>query len=268
MKGYFSDRKTHPWDRLFKDIQTYWKKDYPNKTPTETLILLRDAIFGALDILSLSIALPNPASEFLAIFTKEDSWKEGRRKVRNKCIELVENLIKKKKTRYLVPSALKRDGFGFLIDEIEEVEFELLKKARPELKRDPKSKKKAKILDLEPLEKCRLGSKFLREQMIMETKINGKDSRVPLILEAYDHFLVEYEIDRSSTIPEPIQTEQITLNGTPLPNDFDEKSTPTKRSRDEAVQSPLTDFIVEKESKSPKRKKKTSPRKKRRSKKK
>ncbi|MFW9925313.1 MAG: hypothetical protein ACFFDM_00955 [Candidatus Thorarchaeota archaeon] len=268
MKGFFSDKKNHPWDRLYKDIQTYWKKDYPNKKPKEILILLRDAIFGALEILSLSIALPNPTSEFLTLFTNEDSWKDGRRKVRNKCIELVEDLIKKKKTRYLIPSALKRDGFGFFIEDIEEVEFELFKKAKPMLKQDPKSKKKVQVLDLEQLEKCRLGSKFLREQMIMETQIEKKDPRVSVILEAYDHFLVEYEIDRSSAIPEPIQTEQVTLNGTPLPNDYDEKTAPSRRSMDKAVQSPLTDFIDEKEIKSTEKKKKASKPRKRRTKKK
>ena len=130
MKGFFLDKKAHPWHRLYKDIETYWKREHHKKGPTETLILLRDAVFGALDVLSLSITLPNPTSEFLTLFTKEDTWKEGRRKVRNKCIELVEGLIKKKKTRYLIPSALKRDGFGFLVSDIEAVELELFRKAK------------------------------------------------------------------------------------------------------------------------------------------
>ena len=266
MKGFFLDKKAHPWHRLYKDIETYWKRDHHKKGPTETLILLRDAVFGALDVLSLSITLPNPTSEFLTLFTKEDTWKEGRRKVRNKCIELVEDLIKKKKTRYLIPSALKRDGFGFLVSDIEAVELEVFRKAKPTFRQDPKKKKK-EILDLAPLEKLRLGSRFLREQMIIETKIEKKDQRTSTILEAYDHFLLEHEIDRNSAILDPALTEQITLNGTPLSHDDDEKTTLGKRAVDKAIQSPLTDYLEDKDVKKKKKPKKTRARKKRKVKK-
>ncbi len=266
MKGYFVDKKSHPWDKMYKDIDTYWKQVHPKTPPSETLLLLRDAVFGALDILSLSIALPNPTSEFLSIFTKEDSWKEGRRKVRNKCVELVEDLIRKKKTRYLEPSALKRDGFGFFVDDIEDVELALFRKAKPVMKRDQK-KRKTEFLDLALLEKTQTGSRFLREQIIMETKIDKKDPRILNILEAYDHFLVELEIDRSSAIPESVKTEQVTLNGTPLLNKQDEKITPSKRVIDKAIQSPLTDFIEEKKVKK-KKPQKAPTRKRRRAKKK
>lgn len=264
MKGFFSDKKTHPWDRVYKDIAMYWKSVHPKKAPTETLLLLRDAVFGSLDILSLSIALPNPTHEFLDLFTKEGNWKEGRREVRNRCIELVEKLIKSKKTRYLVLSALKRDGFGFFVDDIEEVELALFRKAKPTI-----PKKKKELVDLAPLEKTRLGSKFLRDLMIMETQLDKRDDRLPALLEAYDHFLVDQEIDRRSAIPEPIQTEQVTLNGSAVPNDQEERTSPRERVVDEAVQSPLTDFISEKEiEKKKKRKpKKASARKKGRAKK-
>lgn len=265
MKSFFLDKKAHPWHRVYKDIETYWKREHPKKDPSETLILLRDAVFGALDILSFSITLPNPTSEFLALFTKEVTWKDGRRKVRNKCIELAEGLIKKKKTRYLIPSALKRDGFGFLVSDIEEVELELFRKAKPRLKQDPK--KKIEILDLAPLEKLRLGSRFLREQMIIETKIEKKDQRTSTILEAYDHFLLEHEIDRNSAILDPALTEQITLNGTPLSHDDDEKTTLGKRAVDKAIQSPLTDYLEDKDVKKKKKPKKTRARKKRKVKK-
>jgi len=268
MKGFFVNKKAHPWHRVYQDIESYWKREHPKKAPTETLILLRDAIFGALDILSLSITLPNPTSEFLALFIKEDTWKEGRRKVRNKCIEVAEGLIKKKKTRYLIRSALKRDGFGFLVDDIEEVELELFRKAKPTFKQDPKKKKKKEILDLAPLEKLTLGSRFLREQMIMETKIEKKDPRISTILEAYDHFLLEHEIDRRLTIHEPVRTEQVRLNGTPLSTGDEKETTPSKRVADKAVQSPLTDFLVDKDVKLKKKPKKARARKKRRAKKK
>jgi hypothetical protein len=259
MKGYFSDKKSHPWDRVYKDIETYWKREHPKTSATETLILIRDAVFGALDILSLSIALPTPTSDFISLFIKEKTWKEGRRSVRNRCIELVEGLIKKKKTRHLVPSALKRDGFGFLVDEVEEVEVALFKKAKPKLKKLPKKK----MYDLAPLEKLRMGSKFLREQMIMETELDKNDHRIPGLLDAYDHFLVEYEIDRRSAIPEPMKTEQVTLNGKPVSEPAAEETTPSKRRADKAVQSPLTDFIEQKKKPKKKKSRKTSAKKRR-----
>ncbi|MGY5865421.1 MAG: hypothetical protein RTV41_12520 [Candidatus Thorarchaeota archaeon] len=266
MKGFFSDKKAHPWDRMYKDIETHWKREHTKTSATETLILIRDAVFGVLDILSLSIALVTPTSDLVTLFVKEKNWKEGRRSVRNKCIELVEDLIKKKKTRHLVPTAMNRDGFGFLIDEVEEVEVALFKKAKPKLKKIPKKKKQ--VLDLAPLEKIRIGSRFLREQMIMETELDQKDPRIPTLLEAYDHFLVDYEIDRRSVMPEPLMTEQVTLNGKPVSEATAEKPSLSKRRADKAVQSPLTDYIEEKKPMKKKKSKKTSAKKKGRAKKK
>ena len=266
MKGYYSDRDTHPWHTIYKDIQKYWTRDHPKKDATETLILLRDAVFGALEILSLSIAIDVHTSEFVTLFTKESTWKEGRRQVRNKCIELVEQLTKKGKTRYLVPSALKRDGFGFLVQDIEDAELATFKKAKPKMKKVPKKKKQ--ILDLAPLEKCQIGSRFLREQMIMETQIEKGDPRIPTILESYDHFLVELEIDIGLSIPEPVPTEQVTLNGTPVTAVEDDKKVPSKKTRKKVEQSPLTDFIEEKPVAKKKKKSKKPSGQKRRAKKK
>ena len=160
---------------------------------------------------------------------------------------------------------MKRDGFGFLIDEVEEVEVDLFKKAKPKLK---KVSKRKQILDLAPLEKTRMGSRFLREQMVMEAELPKDDPRVDSILDAYDHFLVEYEIDRSSAIPEPAKTEQVTLNGKPVSEIAGEKSAPGKRKADKAVQSPLSEFLEEEpKKKSKKTSKKQSPKKKGRGKK-
>jgi hypothetical protein len=264
MKGYYSDKKSHPWHTIYTDIEKYWTREHPRRDATETLILLRDAVFGALDILSLSITLDVPTSDFVLLFTKESTWKEGRRQVRNRCIELVEELTKKRKTRYLVPSALKWDGFGFLVSGIEDAELETFKKSKPKMKKVPKKKKQ--ILDLGPLEKSRLGSRFLREQMVMETQIEKGDPRIPTILEAYDHFLIELEIDMSSAIPEPVPTEQVTLNGSPVAEM--EKAVASKKSRKKVEQSPLTDFMEEKPVARKKKSKKPSGQKKRRAKKK
>lgn len=266
MKGYYSDKKTHPWNTIYADIEKYWVREHPKKDATETLILLRDAVFGALEILSLSIALDVPTSDFVALFVKESTWKEGRRQVRNRCIELVEELTRKRKTRYLIPSALKRDGLGFLVSGIEDAELETFRKAKPKMKKIPKMKKQ--ILDLAPLEKSQIGSRFLREQMVMEIRIEKGDPRIPTILEAYDHFLIELEIDRSSSVPEPVPTEQVTLNGTPVTDSIDEKTVPSKRTRKKVEQSPLMDFIEEKAAAKKKKPKKPSGQRKRRAKKK
>ena len=266
MKGYYSDKKAHPWHTIYKDIEKYWTKENPKKDVSEALILIRDVVFGALDILSLSIPLDVPTSEFVELFTDEANWMEGRRKVRNRCIELVGELIKKKKTRHLVPSALERDGLGFLVSEIEETELEIFKKAKPEIKKVPKKKKQ--VLDLSSLEKCKTGSKFLREQMIMKRYIEKGDPRIPGILEAYDHFLVELEVDISASTSGQILTEQVTLNGKPVTEVEDEKARFSKKQREKAEQSALTDFIEEEPTKPMKKAKKPSGQGKRRVKKK
>lgn len=266
MKGHFSDKENNPWDRIYKDIETYWKRENTRTSASNTILLIRDAFFGALDILSLSIALPVSTSELVALFIKEDTWKDGRRSVRNRCIELIEGLIRKKKTRHLVPSALKRDGFGFLVDDVEEVELKLFKKAKPKLKRV--SGKKKEVLDLKPLETLRVGSRFLREQMIMEIELEKKDPRIPALIDAYDQFLGEYEVDRRSAVHESVLTEQVTLNGSSLPETTDETTTSKKRKSDKAVQSPLTDYLEAKKDTKKKKSKKTAVNKKRRAKKK
>jgi len=148
----------------------------------------------------------------------------------------------------LTPSALKRDGFGFLIPRIEESQWEEFKKAKPKVVK--------KELVLSKLEKSVIGAKFLREQMIMETKIDAKDPRAEALLEAYELQIVEMEIDRSSLIKPPPPTEQVTLNGKPVFDEDEEKEEKVKRKKSKGNQTPLTDFLSEgkKPAKSPKKK--------------
>ena len=268
IQGYYTDRKAHPWHAIFNDIEKHWSRENPKRNVSEAIVLVRDAVFSAFDILSFSIALDIQTREIVSLFTNESNWKDGRRKVRSRCIELAEQMIKKRKTRFLTPTALKRDGFGFLISDLQSAELEIFKKARPKMGKIPK--RKGTVLDLRPLEKSRLGSKFLKEQMVMEDFLEKKDSRVSIILEAYDRFLIEYEIDSSSSAAEPLPTEQVTLNGTPVSEIASEKADATKRVLEKEVQSPLSDYI---EMSSPpkknrKKSKKPSKQKKRRSRKK
>ncbi len=130
-------------------------------------------------------------------------------------------------------------------------------------------KKKKQVLDLTPLEKSQIGSRFLREQLVMEKQIEKGDPRISTILEAYDLFLVELEVDIGLSIPEPVPTEQVTLNGKPVSEAESEKVKPAKKTKKKVEQSPLTDFIEKKPvTKKKKKAAKPSRQKKRRAKKK
>jgi hypothetical protein len=245
IKGYYTDKNEHPWHRVNKNILTFIKKEKSNDKLSEILILLRAAVFGALDILSFGLIDKVATQDIITAFTKEKSWKLGRRSARNLCLDVADSLIKKGAIRYLIPSALKRDGFSFLISKIEEAQFEKFKKARPKIVK--------KQLDLTKLEKSVLGSKFLRDQMVMETKIDAKDPRVEQIIEAYELQLVEIEIDRVSKVRPPTPTEQVTLNGQPVFDD-DEKEERVRKKKAEGAQSSLTDFLLEEKKSIPKKK--------------
>jgi len=248
IKGYYSEKSEHPWNKVNKNIQTFITKEKSKEKLSETLILMRAAVFGALDILSFGLVDKVATEDIIRAFTKEESWKLGRRSARNLCLDVADKLIEKGKTRFLIPSALKRDGFGFLISRIEEAQWEKFKKAKPTIKK--------KELNLTKLEKSVIGSKFLREQMIMETTIDAKDPRAEQIIEAYDLQLVEIELERCSRIEPPTPTEQVTLNGQPVFDDDEEKEEKVKRKVSKGNQSSLTDFLTEekKPAKTPKKK--------------
>jgi len=254
IKGYYSKKNENPWHKINNNIQTFIKKETSKDKLSEILILLRAAVFSALDILSFGLVNEIATSDIIKAFTNEKSWKLGKRSARNHCLDIAEKLIEKGITRYLTPSALKRDGFGYLIPRIEEARWEEFKKAKPKVTKGE--------LDLSKLERSILGSKFLRDQMIMETKIDVKDPRAESLLEAYELQIVEIEVDRSSIIKPPTPTEQITLNGQPVFEEDEEKEEKTKRKRSKGGQTPLSDFLSE-EKKVVKTSKKTSSRKKR-----
>ncbi len=257
-KGYYSDKSDNPWHKVSKNIQTFINKESSKDKLSETLILLRSGVFGALDILSFGLIDEIATADIIKAFTTENSWKLGRRSARNLCLDIADKLIEKGRTRYLTPSSLKRDGFGFLIPQIEEAQWEKFKKAKPKVTKGE--------MNLTKLEKSVIGSKFLREQMIMETKIDGKDPRAETLLEAYELQLVEIEVNRSSRIRPPAQTEQVTLNGKPVFDEDEKKEEKVKRKTSKGDQTPLTDFLSEekKVAKTPKKKstKKTRGRKK------
>jgi hypothetical protein len=245
MKGYFSDKKKNPWQLVNKNVSKFITTEKSNQRQIEILLPLRAGVFGALDILSFGLIDRIATQDVIDVFTKEESWKLGRRSARNYCLDIAEKLISNGKTRYLSTSALKRDGFGFLVPRVEESRWEQFKKAKP--------KKAKKELDLSKLENSVIGSKFLKEQMIMDTKLDVKDPRVEEILEAYELYLVDIEVDRSSQVKPPTPTEQITLNGKPV-FDEEDKEEKVKRKSPKGDQATLTDFISEEEKKPSKRK--------------
>ena len=235
MKGYYRDREENPWHRIYKDIQSHWSKENPKQDVRETLLLLREAVFGALDILSFGLISEISTPDVLTAMTGEASWNAGRRSVRNMCLDTADGLIAGGDVRYLMPTSLRRDDFAFLVPRVEEAQWEIFKKARPKVSRGK--------LDLSQLEKSVLGSRLLREQMIMETKLKEDDPRVPAIIEAYDLQLVEIEVDQSTRIQPPAPTEQTTLNGEVVQEIETEKESPAKKRREAEVVTPLMDFL-------------------------
>jgi hypothetical protein len=237
LKGYYRDHEANPWHQIYGNIQSYWQKEFPKEDVSEILLLIREAVFGALGILSFGLVSEISTHDVLSIIINEASWNAGKRRVRNHCLDVAEELIANGEVRYLLPSALKRDDFSFLIPRIEEAQWENFLKAKPKITRGK--------LDLSKLEKSLLGSTFLREQMIMETKLSSDDPRVPVLLEAYELQMLEIEVNRSNRIQPPAPTEQVTLNGGIVQDIVEEKeASPKKRKQVDSV-TPLMDFLEE-----------------------
>ncbi|TFG32101.1 hypothetical protein EU527_10875 [Candidatus Thorarchaeota archaeon] len=237
MKGYYSDKTKNPWHTVFKDIQKFGEKIDAQHELMEILILIREAVFGALGILSFGLVSEISTARIIDAFTSEKDWNIGRQKARNHCLDVIDGLIEKGEVRYLLPSSLKREAFGFLVGRIEEVELEEFRKAKPTISRGK--------LNLSKLEKSIIGSKFLREHMIAETRLDANDPRVEMVQEAYELQLVELEFERTTRTPAPLDTEQITLNGQPVETIEDEKASSSRKRKASEIQTPLTEFIGE-----------------------
>jgi len=241
-KKYWKDKKSNPWHRIHKLIETHWKKEKKGIDESETLILLRDAVFGSLDIHSLSLALDTPTHELIEMFVKGKSWKDGRRTVRTFCSKTVTELIKKGNLDYLETASLHRDGFGYLVPSLSEKHLEIYKKGRPKIKDG--------ILDLKPLARSAIGRRIFRDLQITKSGLEEKDPLTTQILECYDNLLLDLEINGSTDSLLLGPTEQLTLNGRPIEEiiEIDEEK-PTKKRRVKGVQVPLTEYLPEKKEK-------------------
>jgi hypothetical protein len=245
LKGFWSDKKANPWNKIYTSIEKYWMKEKPDEDVSNTLLLIRDSVFGALDIHSMSLSLDIPTQDLLKILLGEKSWKEGRRKVRTHCAKLVSDMLDKGVTKYFVPSGLERDGFGFLVPSLRAARIKEIKKARP--------KETKGILNLKKLANSELGRDLLRLHMIapeMDDKgkkvwtLSVKDPRATGLLEAYESMIQNLESDESSRII-PDYTQQVTLNGKPLSEEVSPRKEPRSTSVSPGVQEPLTEFFEE-----------------------
>jgi hypothetical protein len=259
MKGYWIDKKDHPWHRLYKILEREWKKTEDPLSISKKLMLLRDGVFGALGILSFSLPLDISTAQVLHTLTRAKSWREGRQRVRSKCVKLATEMISSGDVAHLVPSGLQRDGFGFIVDELSEALLEEFRKAEPRVRKGQ--------ANLGRLSGSVLGRHVLRKHMITETKMPEDDPRFQKLLQEYQRLLVEMELNDELVPLE--ETFQITLNGR-----IAEEVTEGRDYREEKVdakdvQSSLTDFLeMENQKKKPESKKnKKKPKSKKRKKK-
>ncbi|MHA1771048.1 MAG: hypothetical protein ACTSYL_03140 [Candidatus Thorarchaeota archaeon] len=250
LKGYWRDKKAYPWHRIWKDLAQKGIKTLSEKEITECIGLLRDGLFAALDILSLSIPLNITTRELLDIVLKPSSWKAGRRAARNYCENLVKEMIDAGKTDMFVLTGLEHDGFRYLVPDIMRKRLEIFEAARPELKGDS--------YDLKPLRKCVLGCLLLRQLDITDTKLAKDDPRVEELLTLHSHTLLDMELEESSYVIDPEATAQVTLNGEIIEDvEEPEESTEPKTPPEEAdVQVPLTEYISKDKASTTKKQKK------------
>ncbi len=235
LKAYWTDKRSHPWHLLYKAISKYWKNDRDGDL-REALVYIRDAVFGSLDLLSLSLPLDLTTEELLSVLIRGKTWPDGRRRARGHCTQQVDAMIKQGRVEYLIPSALERDGLGFLVPRLRKAKIEVFRKAKPRLRRGR--------IDLRPLHKSSLGRRFLRQQGISEQYLQPDDPRVENLEEAFEMMLVELELEDSRLELVDLSTEQVTLNGSPVE---DVAGDETHKTRDDeehkGVQAPLTEFI-------------------------
>ena len=252
LKGCWKDKKAYPWHRLYAIIEAQWEKESPSEDLQETLILLRDAIFGALELLSLSLALSIPASDILKTVCKGESWKDGRRLARAECSTLAMELIDKGDLGNLTPSALERDGMGFLLPSLHDAHLKIFKMAKPKVKEGK--------LDLKTLSRTMYGRKMLRERAITSSSVDEADSVAAEILETYDSQILELEIADASRIIPIGPTEQITLNGNLIEDSTDKMEIEKAKQLTPDVQAPLTEYLTgaAKSTRKPPRKRKAS----------
>jgi hypothetical protein len=236
LKSFWSDKTTHPWNKMYASIARHWQSTHSAEDVSEALIKIRDAVFGALDMHSLSLALETTTDSILEILLKARSWEEGQKKVRTFCSKAVRNLISRGQLDYLDSSSLQRDGFGYLVDSLEEAKLEQYKSAEPVKSKDN--------LDLKSLSRSVYGRTLMREAGVTEVSIDAKDSRAEALIQAYEGRLIELETDTSKSFEQTGPVEQLTLNGKPVEGSTaKEEEKKIKPQKKDTHQVELTEYI-------------------------
>ena len=225
IRGYWTDKRAHPWHRIVKELSEKGPRVLEKNELEETAALLRDAVFAALDMLSLSVALNLTTRELLDIVLKEKSWRNGRREARAYCAQLAAELIAKGKLDYLVPDLLQ-------------AQLDQLQSARPKLKDG--------AYDLSALHRSVLGRLLLRDFEVTGRALPEDDPRVKDLLEGFEHLVLEKELEQTERAVRPSDTAQVTLNGE-IVEDTKPPETPEAERVEEKtpeVQLPLTEYIA------------------------
>jgi hypothetical protein len=250
MKGYWTDKKVYPLHRLYKIMEKKWKKSDNEEETIERIMLVRDGVFGALDMLSLSLPLDISGDAIIQKLIKGNDWDDGRRRVRSECAKIVNEMISSRRIADILPSGLERDGFGFLLPDLSEALLKDFKKAEPRVRKGSAS--------LAGLSRSVFGRQLLREQMIAETKLPEGDSRLTALKEAYDKFLVELELDQHRAFPQ--ETHQVTFNGKVAEDEMEYMEAARADAKPTGIQSELTEYITSyKEAKIKPKKKRKRP---------
>jgi len=238
IRGYWTNKRAHPWHRIVKELSEKGRRVLEKNELEETTALLRDAVFAALDMLSLSVALDLTTRELLDIVLKEKSWRNGRREARAYCAQLVAGLIAKGRVDYLIPSALERDGFGYLVPDLLQAQLDQLQNAKPKLKDG--------AYDLSALHRSVLGRLLLRDFEVTGRTLPEDDPRAKELLEGFEHLVLEKELEQSERAIRPLDTAQVTLNGEIVEDTEPPEAPETERVEEKApeVQLPLTEYIA------------------------
>jgi hypothetical protein len=190
------------------------------------------------------LALDVTAQEVLAIVLKGKNWNEGRRDARSFCSMEATQHISKQNLDFLDSLSLKRDGFGYLIPQLDEARLDQYRKARP-------TKEKGNLI-LKPLARSVYGKRILRNFMITSPTIKASEDQAKQLLSEYDNYLIELETDTSRTEIPSGPTEQLTLEGEPVSLEEDAMTAPSEEEKPEkGVQAPLSEYIPSQKKKKP-----------------
>ncbi|MCK5239958.1 MAG: hypothetical protein KAR33_10445 [Candidatus Thorarchaeota archaeon] len=223
-------------------VEKNWDKEKGEEDPAETIALLRDGVFGALGLHSLSLALEIPTRDVIDILLKGKTWTEGRKKARAFCSMQASQLISKQNLDYLDSLSLNRDGLGYLVPQLEDACLKQYRKVRPKVEKG--------FLILKPLGRSVYGRTILRTFGISQPTIKASDEQGKQLLAEYDNHLIELETDTSRTVILDGPTEQLTLEGEPVAIEEEITKEPAEvEPPKKGVQAPLSEYIPSKKKK-------------------